>query len=106
LLPAKWIYFCSAGANVIEGREDTCQNASVEGTVSFSCEVAIEPRAIAEEPIGIDVGLQHFATFSNGQQIDNPRFFKKGEKSLAKAQRKLCKTKYFSPRTGWPGSNP
>ncbi len=40
---------------------------TLEWTVSFSCEVAIEPRALAEESIGIDVGLQHFATFSNGQ---------------------------------------
>jgi transposase len=47
--------------------------------VSFSCEVAIEPRAIAEESIGIDVGLQHFASFSNGQKIDNPRLKKRGK---------------------------
>jgi len=31
--------------------------------------------------MGIDVGLQHFTTFSNGQQIDNPRSLKKEGKS-------------------------
>ncbi len=31
--------------------------------------------------MGIDVVLQHFATFSNGQQIDNSRFLKKEGKS-------------------------
>ena len=54
----------------VEGKIKTCtlrKNASGEWTVSFSCKVAIEPRVIAEESIGIDVGLQHFATFSNGQ---------------------------------------
>ncbi|MBS0624415.1 MAG: transposase [Verrucomicrobia bacterium] len=45
------------------------------------------------EAIGIDVGLKHFATLSNSEEIANARFFKKGEKELAKAQRKLSKLK-------------
>lgn len=78
----------------IEGTIKTCalrRNASGGWMVSFSCEINVEPRVIIQESIGIDVGLEHFATFSNGQQIENPRFFKKGEKVLAKAQRKLSK---------------
>ena len=43
--------------------------------------------------MAIDVGIESFATFSNGKKIENPRFFKKGEKILAKAQRKLSKLK-------------
>lgn len=39
--------------------------------------------------IGVDVGLASFATFSTGEKIINPRFFKTDEKKLAKAQRKL-----------------
>jgi putative transposase len=46
----------------------------------------LEPKT---EAIAVDVGLESFATFSNGDKIENPRFFKKGEKALAKAQRKL-----------------
>lgn len=41
--------------------------------------------------IGIDVGLSSFASFSDGTKIANPRFFKKEEKELARAQRKLSK---------------
>jgi putative transposase len=41
--------------------------------------------------VGIDVGLKTFATLSDGQEINNPRFFRKEEKALAKAQRKLSK---------------
>lgn len=41
--------------------------------------------------IGIDVGLESFATLSNGEKIPNPRFFHQEEKALAKAQRKLSR---------------
>lgn len=41
--------------------------------------------------IGIDVGLSSFATLSNGEHIENPRFFKTEQKALAKAQRNETK---------------
>ena len=41
--------------------------------------------------VGIDVGLESFATLSNGEKIDNPRFFRSEEKALAKANRRLSK---------------
>jgi len=59
----------------------------------FSCEVEPKPLPKVSPIAGIDVGLESFATFSNGEKIENPRFFKKNEKSLAKAQRKLFKQK-------------
>jgi putative transposase len=39
--------------------------------------------------VGVDVGLTSFATLSNGEKVENPRFFRHDEKALAKAQRKL-----------------
>lgn len=69
------------------------RNASGEWDVSFSYEVNAEPLAPKQDAIGIDVGLEHFATLSNGEEIANPRFFKRGEKALAKGQRKLAKLK-------------
>ncbi len=42
--------------------------------------------------MGIDVGLTDFATLSNREKIKNPRFFRQGEKKLAKAQRGFAKT--------------
>lgn len=80
----------------IRGEIKTCtlsQNASGDWDVSFSCEVEEDPLPLKAESIGIDVGLQHFATLSNGQEIANPRFFRLGEKALAKAQQKLSKLK-------------
>ena len=61
--------------------------------VCFSCEVKNKPLRKSKKAIGIDVGLESFATFSNGEKIENPRFFKTDQKALAKAQRKLSKQK-------------
>ena len=44
-----------------------------------------------ETAVGVDVGLESFATLSNGEKIENPRFFRTDEKALAKAQRRLSK---------------
>jgi putative transposase len=55
---------------------------------SFSCEVEPERLPACLEQVGIDVGLKTFATLSNGEEIAHPRFFRKEEKALAKAQRK------------------
>ena len=48
--------------------------------------------------IGIDVGLENFATFSNGIQIGNPRFLRNSEKNLKKTQRSVCRKKKGSNR--------
>jgi putative transposase len=76
------------------GEIKTCtikKTASGAWDITLSCEVkavALEPKT---EAIAVDVGIESFATFSNGDKIENPRFFKKGEKALAKVQRKLSK---------------
>ena len=46
--------------------------------------------------VGIDVGLAKFATLSNGVQYDNPKFFQKLEKKLAKEQRILSRRRIGS----------
>jgi len=48
--------------------------------------------------VGIDLGLNHFLTDSRGDKIDNPRFLRKSEKRLKKAQRKLSKKKKGSQK--------
>ena len=40
-----------------------------------------------------DVGLTHFLTDSQGQKIENPRFFRRNEKALKKAQRRVSRKK-------------
>lgn len=41
--------------------------------------------------IGIDLGLGHFAVLSDGRKIDSPRFLRRAEKHLKKAQRSLSR---------------
>ena len=56
----------------IEGEIKTCtlrQNASGDWNASFSCEIEVQPLPHSEKAIGIDVGLEHFATFSNGKKM-------------------------------------
>ncbi len=55
----------------------------------FSCEVEPSPLPPSEKAVGIDVGLESFATLSTGEKVANPRFFRRDEHDLAKAQRKL-----------------
>jgi putative transposase len=59
----------------------------------FACEY--EPETLPEslKSIGIDVGLEKFAALSDGSFVENPRFFRRDEKALAKAARKQAKTK-------------
>ncbi len=58
---------------------------------SFSVECDPERLPQRTSQVGIDVGLKTFATFSDGTEIENPRFFRKEEKALAKVQRKHSK---------------
>lgn len=63
----------------------------------FSVEYQNNPLPKSDKAVGIDVGLESFATFSTQDKIDNPRFFKTDEKALAKAQKKLSKQTNGTP---------
>lgn len=61
--------------------------------VFFSCEVETNVLNHSDKMVGIDVGLNAFATLSTGEQIPNPQFFRSEQKALAKVQRRLSKEK-------------
>jgi putative transposase len=50
-----------------------------------------------EEPIltgiaiGIDVGLNHFYTDSDGETVANPRYIRKSEKALKRLQKRISR---------------
>ena len=65
--------------------------------VSFSCLIAIDQPVPPDRPaVGIDVGLEHFATLSTGAHIPNPRHFRHGETLLARRQQALARKKHGS----------
>jgi putative transposase len=65
----------------------------------FSCaDVLVHPLPLTGEETGIDLGLESFLTLANGEQIANPRQYRKAEKALAKAQRRKDRRKRGSKR--------
>ena len=67
--------------------------------VIFSCEVeGTELLPVSYEDVGIDLGVTHLATLSNGEFIEHPRHFRKAEKKLAKRQQAVERKKRGSHR--------
>lgn len=84
----------------IEGKPKTVgirRSSSGKWFVTISCEYEPEPLPKSSETTGIDVGLTTFATLSTGDKICNPRFFRREEKALAKAQRRLSQEAKDTP---------
>ncbi len=67
--------------------------------VSFVCEnIPIKPLPKTNKSIGIDMGCLSFLTDSNGNKVNNPRFFKKIQNKLANYQQILSRKKRGSNR--------
>lgn len=62
------------------------------------CVTEFEPKQFEKtnQNVGIDLGLKEFAIFNTGEKINNPKFFVKSQKKLAKMQRKLSKKVFES----------
>ncbi len=70
------------------------QNGAGQWFACFSCEIENPPaNHISKETMGLDVGLESFATLSTSQKIENPRFLIKSEKKLKRLQRRLSQKK-------------
>jgi putative transposase len=52
-----------------------------------------EPQSPTGKAVGIDLGLEYFYTDSEGNQVENPRFLRKSEKSLKRLQRRVSQKK-------------
>jgi len=78
----------------IVGKVKTCtvRRYGSKWFVCFSVEQPDNLLPKSEEAVGLDAGLNSFLALSNGEFVDNPRFFRRDEKALAKAGRKQAKT--------------
>jgi putative transposase len=66
---------------------------------SISCaEVPTEPLPLTGQETGIDVGLKVFLITADGEVVENPRHYRKAEKQLVKAQRRVSRRKKGSTR--------
>ncbi|WP_213514910.1 IS200/IS605 family element RNA-guided endonuclease TnpB [Paenibacillus montaniterrae] len=59
--------------------------------ISVLAEADIQELPKTGKEVGIDVGLKDFAILSNGVVVGNPKFFRRWEEKLARAQRKLSR---------------
>jgi putative transposase len=57
------------------------------------------PEPHSGEPVGIDLGLIHFAALSNGETVETPRHFRQAEHTLRIQQRRVSRRQKFSH--GW-----
>jgi len=85
----------------LEGTIKTCtiKRETNHWYVIFTCEA--EQDLIyhpSEEAVGIDLGLLHFATLSDGSTIENPRHLRRSEHKLKKLQEALSRKKRGSKR--------
>jgi putative transposase len=68
--------------------------------VCFSCDevpVTVLP-APTKVDVGLDVGISSLLTDSEGNKVENPKFFREGEKELRRQQRSLSRKKKGSKR--------
>jgi putative transposase len=80
----------------IEGKIKTCSiTRQVDGWFVIFAVEENQSRYIAKtgEAVGIDVGLENFATLSTGVSVENPRYLRKAERELKIQQRKVSKKK-------------
>ncbi|HCJ36253.1 MAG TPA: transposase [Ktedonobacter sp.] len=56
------------------------------------------PSTCEHPDIGIDVGLKSFLSDSEGNTVDNPRFYRTSQRTLRRKQRQLCRRKKGSHR--------
>ncbi|MBI4029300.1 MAG: IS200/IS605 family element transposase accessory protein TnpB [Candidatus Blackburnbacteria bacterium] len=77
------------------------QNRAKQWFAFFACEI---DNPIVEHPsserVGIDVGLENFATLSNGETVANPKFLVKAEKRIKMLNRRLSRKKKGSRNRG------
>lgn len=74
---------------------DNCLVRRADGYYAQFCLDVVRTETItpSQKAVGLDVGLNHFYTDSQGDVIENPRHLRKLERKLKKLQRKVSKRK-------------
>lgn len=79
-------------------KRDATGKWDVTLVTEFTMPDAALPPAQAAAVIGIDLGLKDFAVLSDGERVPAPRFFRKFERRLRKAQRTFSRREKGSAR--------
>jgi putative transposase len=74
-----------------------CKNKSDRYYISILVEQEDEIKYESNTNVlGIDLGIKHFAIFSTGEKIDNPKYYRKTEKRIKKLHKDLSRKLYGS----------
>ncbi len=84
----------------LEGEIKTCTvKRRADGWYALFSVVCDDPDpSPIRNPVGIDMGLDSFATLSTGEHIENPRYLRRNEHELTVAQRKVARRTQGSHR--------
>ncbi|MFD6415322.1 RNA-guided endonuclease InsQ/TnpB family protein [Streptomyces sp. NPDC060194] len=82
-LPVKWSRTLPSAPTTVTVVKDAASRYFASFVVETDASEVL-PRTTPE--VGIDLGLGHFAVLSDGTKVDSPRFLRRAEKSLKKAQ--------------------
>jgi putative transposase len=93
-IPVRW-------SRPLEGTPKTVTvSREVDGWyVCYSCaDVPVQPLPPTSQETGIDLGIEAFATLSDGTRIFSPGWYRKAERALKTAQRRISRRKKGSAR--------
>ena len=92
-----WVFYRKSREVLGELRNVTVSCNSGKWFISIQTQREVErPQTLATTAIGIDVGITHFATMSDGVHIAPLNSFKKKQTRLSKYQRRMSLKKKFS----------
>ena len=81
-----------------EPKEVTIVKKASGWHVRIVCELPDVPKVSPDTAVGIDVGTKHFLTTSEGESVDNPRFYRQAEGLLRKHSKTTSRRKKGSRR--------
>ncbi|MFE2973043.1 RNA-guided endonuclease InsQ/TnpB family protein, partial [Streptomyces sp. NPDC059340] len=87
-VPVKWSRTLPSTPSTVTVIKDSAGRHFASFVVETGPEEVLTP---VTPEVGIDLGLGHFAVLSDGTKIDSPRFLRRAEKQLKKAQRSLSR---------------
>ena len=107
-LEGRYIYIKNVGrfklflSRPVEGKIKTVtirRGSTDKWFVAFSCDnVPVKEYHQTNTGVSIDVGIKHFLVDSQGNSVENPKYFRQSEKLLRRRQRSLCRKRKGSNR--------
>jgi putative transposase len=87
-----WVKF-EASQEIVGQIINVCITETASGLfrASILCETQIEQLEKTGQQIGIDLGLSTFATLNTGEKIENPKYYRKMQRKLRKANQQLSR---------------